>query len=255
MAGHPELPPLHQPRSDSPFAVELGGIAHRFPRRWVLRGVSLRLAHGEAVAITGANGSGKSTLLRIIATLLRPTRGGGSVHGFDLARDAGIVRPFIGMLGHTNGVYADLSAEENLRFTLRMLGRPADSATVARALAEVGLAREASERVRTFSAGMQRRLALARLTLQAPLLLLLDEPYGSFDAEGIERVNEMIQAGCARGGAALVVTHDPARAERVVDRIVRLEEGRIRAVDEAELPGVAEGASDQDEPTWAGGGV
>ena len=212
-------------------ALQLTEVARRFQRRWALRGVSVRLERGEALAIVGRNGSGKSTLLRIVATLLRPTKGGGAVFGRDLMREPHAVRQLVGMLGHTNGLYGDLTAAENLRFALRMLGLPSDAATIARALEEVGLEREAHERVRAFSAGMQRRLALARLRLKAPELLLLDEPYSAFDPEGVERVHALVAETRARGGAALLVTHDLARAHPVVDRVTRLDAGRVVSVD------------------------
>jgi heme exporter protein A len=149
------------------------------------------------------------------------------VYGRDLLREAPAVRSLVGLLGHANGLYGDLTAAENLRFALQMLGGRPDPATVGRALEEVGLAREAHERVRTFSAGMQRRLALARLRLTGPRLLLLDEPYSAFDAEGIERVHALLAETRAAGGAALLVTHDLARAGQVVDRVLRLEAGRV----------------------------
>jgi heme exporter protein A len=232
-------------------ALQLAEVARRFERRWALRGVSLRVERGEVLAVVGRNGSGKTTLLRVVATLLRPTRGSGAVYGRDLLREPHAVRPLVGMLGHTNGLYGDLTAAENLRFALRMLGHPADAATIARALDEVGLGREAHERVRTLSAGMQRRLALARLRLKAPLLLLLDEPYSAFDPEGIERVHALLAETRERGGAALLVTHDLARAQPVVDRVMRLEAGRAVPVG----VGLDDAVANLDERGGARGGL
>lgn len=193
----------------------------------MLKGATLKVGGGEAVAILGRNGSGKTTLLRIIATLLPPTRGSGIVFGHDLVSDADAVRNRIGLLGHTNAVYPDLTATENLRFTLRMLGRPVDPRFVDAALSAVGLASHANTRARGFSAGMQRRLALARLRMLDPGLLLLDEPYSSLDPEGAELVTALIADARRRGGAAVLVTHDIARARNVADRIVTLHDGRI----------------------------
>ncbi|MGH7504519.1 MAG: ATP-binding cassette domain-containing protein, partial [Longimicrobiales bacterium] len=87
------------------MALELRGIARRFGPRWILRGLDLRVASGEVVALTGRNGSGKTTVLRICATALRPTRGGGEVFGHDLVRSADAVRAHIGFLGHHPGLY------------------------------------------------------------------------------------------------------------------------------------------------------
>lgn len=193
--------------------------------RWALRGVSLEVEPGEVVGIMGHNGSGKSTLLRVVSTALRPSAGEGWVFGKHLVREAVEVRSHIGFLAHSPGLYDDLTATENLIFAARMLGVP--EGQIPAALERVGLAREANERVRGFSAGMQRRLALARMTLGSPGLLLLDEPYNNFDPQGIELVNEVIQDARRSGGAALVVLHDKRQGEGVLDRIVELGRGAV----------------------------
>jgi heme exporter protein A len=208
-------------------AVELTGVARRFAHRWVLRGADLAVKRGEAIALMGKNGSGKTTLLRVIATLLRPTRGSGRVFGFDLVREAADVREFVGLLGHHAGLYDDLTASENLRFSLRMAGLAHDPAAVDRVLEQVGLEAERKERVRGFSAGMRRRLALGRLLLRRPQLLLLDEPYAAFDASGVVLVNRFAREIAFAGGTVIIVTHDYARARESVDRVVRIENGLV----------------------------
>jgi heme exporter protein A len=209
------------------LAVELDNIARRFARRWVLRGASMQVKAGEIVGVLGRNGSGKTTLLRVLATTLRPTRGTGSVYGNELVKDADAVRDCVGVLGHHSGLYDDLTAAENLRFATQMSGLKLPRERLLEALNDVGLGDEAQERVRGFSAGMRRRLALARLLLRPPQLLLLDEPYAAFDQHGIDFVNQFVRNTAARGGAALVVTHDPARASDVTHRMVRIVDGRI----------------------------
>ncbi|HSA54286.1 MAG TPA: heme ABC exporter ATP-binding protein CcmA [Gemmatimonadaceae bacterium] len=204
-------------------ALRLHRVARRFGRRWALRGVSLEVEAGELVGIMGHNGSGKSTLLRVVATALKPSAGEGWVYGHHLVRDAHAVRAVIGFLAHHPGLYDDLTAHENLLFATRMLGHPETG--IAAVLERVGLAREAHERVRGFSAGMQRRLALARLVLAGPRLLLLDEPYNNFDADGIELVNDVIRDARDSGGAALVVLHDRRQGEHLLDRVVELVRG------------------------------
>jgi heme exporter protein A len=216
--------------SEAPLV--LTGIGRRFRQRWALRGVSLRVDRGDVLALMGRNGTGKSTLLRVVAMLLRPSRGEGAIFGYDMVREASSARGLVGLLGHDNGLYEDLTAVENLRFVLRMLGRPADDAAIMSALSQVGLERAARDRVRTFSSGMQRRLAIARLRVQAPPLLLLDEPYNSIDSEGVQLVNELIASTRRAGGAAIVVVHDVDRVAGEATRWARLLEGRVETSDE-----------------------
>ena len=213
-------------------ALDVENIARRFGRRWVLRGVSLQVRAGEAVALMGRNGSGKTTLLRVISTLIRPTRGSGMVFGYQLVKEADEIRPLIGMLGHHAGLYDDLTASENLRFAMRMYGLSMPRPAIERALEQVGLGAEVKERVRGFSAGMRRRLALARLILRPPQLLLLDEPYAAFDQAGIDQVNGYVRDLVQGGASAVIATHDLARARGVAERVVRIEDGRI-AIDTA----------------------
>lgn len=209
------------------LAVDLQNIARRFARRWVLKGASLQIHPGEIVAMLGRNGSGKTTLLRVISTALRPTRGTGFVFGNQLVQDADEVRECVGILGHYAGLYDDLTAGENLKFAMRMSGLKVTREQIHSALAQVTLDHEMDVRVRGFSAGMRRRLALARLILRPPKLMLLDEPYAAFDQHGIDFVNEVVRGTAARGGAVIIVTHDPGRVKEVTQRMVSIVDGRI----------------------------
>lgn len=182
----------------------------------------------------GRNGSGKTTLLRILSTALRPTRGSGRVLGHDLVSESDAVRARTGVLGHAPGLYLDLSPRENLQFAQRMHGAPVDMSAVDRALERVALAGYADERVRHFSSGMMRRVALARLLLREYPVILLDEPYASFDADGIALLDEIANAARARGAAVIVATHDPGRARAMADRVVMMEQGQLREVSWAE---------------------
>jgi heme ABC exporter ATP-binding subunit CcmA/heme exporter protein CcmB len=234
-----EAAPAAAPPAAGPAAtpaLQLERVAQRFGKSWVLRGCSLAVAPGEAVALLGSNGAGKTTLLRIAATLLSPTRGGGRVLGRDLRREAAAVREEVGLLGSSAALYEDLTAAENLRFACRMRGAPADEARIAHVLEEVGLAGRADVRVREFSSGMRRRVGLARLLLHPPRLLLLDEPYASFDADGIERVNALVARVKEAGGAVLIATHDLPRAVPVVERVLRLEDGVLLDVPHEPAP-------------------
>ncbi|HVT38164.1 MAG TPA: heme ABC exporter ATP-binding protein CcmA [Gemmatimonadaceae bacterium] len=221
----------HRAADSSPgLAIDAQGVARRFGSQWVLRGVTLQVSRGEVVGLLGANGSGKSTLLRILATLLRPNAGQATVCGYDAVREADDVRGSVGFLAHSPGLYDDLSARENLLFALAML-RPAvvGAAAVDSVLARVGLAALGDARVRGFSAGMQRRLALARLLLAQRAVLLLDEPYSNLDGDGISLMNGTIAETVRGGGAALIVLHERAPAASILHRTVTIRDGRISA--------------------------
>jgi heme ABC exporter ATP-binding subunit CcmA len=206
-------------------AIDAVGVARRFGANWVLRGISLRVAAGEVVGLLGANGSGKSTFLRIVATLLRPHAGSAAVFGHDVVRSPDDVRALVGYMAHAPGVYADLTARENLLFVASMLGR--DAAEADRALERVGLADVGSHPARGFSSGMQRRLAIARIMLVRPRLLLLDEPYSNLDASGIDLMNSLIAEWVGGGASALIVLHETAPASGVLDRTETLADGRL----------------------------
>ena len=222
------VPPTHHgPTLTS--AIDVRGVGRRFGVRWALRGVSFDVQGGEAVGLLGPNGSGKSTVLRVLGTLLAPSAGSASINGLDVVREASAVRTQVGYLAHTPGLYDDLTARENLRFAADMLGRPHSEAEDG--LARVGLTHAAGERVRTYSAGMQRRLALARLTLLRPRVLLLDEPYNNLDADGITLMNAVVAGVVHAGGAALLVLHELAPAAGLLDRALTLVDGRIAAPD------------------------
>jgi heme exporter protein A len=206
-------------------AIDAHRLGKRFGIRWVLRGVTLDVARGEVVGLLGANGSGKSTVLRILGTLMRPNAGAATIEGLDVVRDAATIRSHVGYLAHTPGLYDDLTAHENLAFAADMLGLPAS--TAAESLDRVGLRQVRDARVRGFSAGMQRRLALARLILRRPTILLLDEPYANLDGDGVDLMNSVIRDVISKGGAALLALHELAPARPLLDRTLLLSEGRI----------------------------
>ena len=179
------------------------------------------------LALLGPNGAGKTTLLKMLATLVRPRTGTLAIGGVDAIREPERVRPLIGLVGHGAQVYEDLTALENLRFWTALGGRPVDAAALRAALERVELDGVAGERVRTFSAGMKRRLALARVELGGARLLLLDEPFTGLDRRGRKWLGEFLAAFKARGGVAVVATHTFGIELGAADRVAIMAAGRL----------------------------
>lgn len=209
--------------------IEVSGLTKVYGAQPALVGLSLAVPAGSVLTVFGPNGSGKTTLLRLLATLIRPTAGGGRIGGHDLVAEREAVRRLVGVVGHGTQLYDDLTATENLTFAQALAGAPPDRQTLAAALARVGIEAQGDARARELSSGTRRRLALARVMLRRPRVLLLDEPFAGLDQESMKRLEEYIHGFRAEGGAAIVVTHSLARGLAVADRVAILAGGRLAA--------------------------
>jgi heme exporter protein A len=200
-------------------------IGKSFGRAAVLRDVSLRVAAGETIALFGPNGAGKSTLLRVCATLMTPTSGSLRLFGVaDASRDT---RRRIGLVAHQSFLYPDLTARENLSFYAGLYGCADATRLVNEWLARVDLEDASDRPVRTFSRGMEQRLALARALLHDPDLLLLDEPWSGLDAAAADWLAALLGELRSRGRTIVAATHDFARGLGVADRAIILHRGRV----------------------------
>jgi len=207
--------------------VDVQGLTKVFGTTLALDAVDLRVDPGEVVALLGPNGAGKTTLLKLLATAIKPTAGGGRVLGLDLLKGRDAIRRRIGMISHNHHLYEDLTAEENLKFAAVMHGMRVDGGPILKALTEVGLDGQARWKVRTFSTGMKRRLAIAKMLLFEPELLFLDEPHNTLDQAAIALLNGYVASVAARGGAAVVATHNLSRAYGMAGRFVLMRDGAV----------------------------
>jgi heme exporter protein A len=183
--------------------IEARKLGRRFGEKRVLRGVDLVVPRGGFAVVTGANGSGKTTLLRICAGLAIPTEG-------ELRVEA--ERAQIGYLAHEPLVYRELTALENLELYGRLYRVPERRERIGMLLERFGLWDARRDRVASYSRGMTQRLALCRVLLHDPALLVLDEPYTALDEQGAELLDAQLAE--LRGARTfLVSTHDPARIE------------------------------------------
>ena len=204
--------------------VDVVAVLDRFP---ALAGATLTVHRGEIVLLTGPNGAGKTTLLRLCAGLLPPARGTAMVLGLDLVEQREAVRSRVGLLGHSNGLYTDLTITENVAFWGATVGATAEE--VGAAVERMGLAGRLSDvPVRKLSAGQRRRTALACLIARRAELWLLDEPHAGLDAAGRDELDAVLRAATAAGATMIVASHEMERAGALATRMVEVAGGQIR---------------------------
>ncbi len=207
--------------------LEARGIEKRFGLAPVLRGVDLGLFPGELLLLLGPNGAGKTTLAKVLSLLSRPNKGDLFLDGKKVGEAERLkLRRALGYLSHQSLLYAHLTAAENLRFFAGLYG-VAGPARIAELLGKLGLARASNQLVGTFSRGMQQRLALARVLLTEPSIIILDEPYAGLDPEGSRTFTALLEELKAAHRAVLLVSHEIEDCLRAVDRVAVLHGGRM----------------------------
>ncbi len=209
--------------------IEVRKLVKLFGSKKVLRGLDLEVRAGEFVALLGPNGAGKTTFLRILASLSRPTVGDVCVAGYRLPGQAAAVRSRLGFVSHMPLLYGDLTAEENLRFFGQMYSVPGLEARTSEVLDLVGLAARRRDLVRTFSRGMQQRLAIGRAILHDPDVLLFDEPHTGLDQDACDMLDRVLRDVAASGRTVVMTSHDLARIESLATRFDVLTRGTIVA--------------------------
>jgi heme exporter protein A len=202
-------------------------LVKAFGLRPVLRGISFSVARGATVSVLGANGSGKTTLLRILSGLSRPTAGTLSIGGWTLPKEAWAVRMQLGVVGHQPILHEDLTAEENVRFFARLYSVEKPIERTVAVLERVGLARRSKDLLRTFSRGMQQRLAIARAMVHDPAIFLLDEPYTGLDVNGVTMLDELLREWKASGRTIVMTSHNLEHASAFSHQVIILSRGKI----------------------------
>src|SRR6266851_7888227 len=210
--------------------IEARGLDKSFGAIPVLRGVNLAVAAGRGIMIIGRNGAGKSTLVRILAGLSTSTAGHALLFGHSSRELDPALRRRVGVLTHQSFLYPNLTARENLEFYAKIYGldgSPGSRSDITRWLERVGLAAAANERVRTFSRGMEQRLALARAMSHAPGVLLMDEPFAALDTDGVVLAATLIREALERGCAIALTAHEPLKLEVIALDLVEIVRGRL----------------------------
>ena len=200
--------------------------------------VDLCVRDGEMVAIVGLNGSGKSTLLRVLATLTIPDEGSARVFGRDVVADGHEVRRHVNRVSVEASFFKEMSPWENLSYATRLYGSGGKGtrAAAVNALTRLGLPRDTLDRpMKQLSRGQQQKVAIARSLLTSPSLLLMDEPTTGLDPRSKREVQGFVRDIRQQSGVTVLLsTHDLEEAERLCDRVIILDHGRILAEGTAE---------------------
>lgn len=204
-------------------------LVKRFGLKTVLRGVDFEVQPGEFVALLGPNGAGKTTFLRILASLSRPSLGEVHIAGYKLPQQAAQVRARLGVVSHLPLLYGDLSAKENLQFYARLYGFTDYQSRITEILEMVGLETRRGDLVRTFSRGMQQRLAIGRAIFHDPDVMLFDEPYTGLDQDASSMLDNVLKVVAAQGRTVVMTSHDLSHAEELATRFDVLSHGVIAA--------------------------
>src|SRR5271168_522658 len=213
--------------------LEVNGLTKSYGKLMAVEGVSFRADYGETIGLIGPNGAGKTTTVSIVAGLMNPDSGEILIEGKRVKRDTDPVKLKIGLVPQDMALYDQLSALDNLTFFAALYSIAGTKAKQAidDALNLVGLSDRAGDKVRTFSGGMKRRLNLAAALLHDPEILLLDEPTVGVDPQSRNAIFENLEVLKKRGKTLIYTTHYMEEAERLCDRIVIIDHGKVIAND------------------------
>lgn len=207
--------------------LELKNITKIIGDKIILRNFSLAVEPGESVAIIGPNGAGKSTFFKLTAGLMQPTSGEILLNGELIGKKSLLLKKKIGYLGHESFLYNSLTPLENLIFYAKLYKVKNREEKVTELLRAVGLHYFKDIPIRSFSRGMMQRLAIARVLLAEPDVLLLDEPHTGLDQEAIGLLNNLIKEKQNKGIAILLISHDFEQVMNICDRALVLKKGKV----------------------------
>jgi ABC-2 type transport system ATP-binding protein len=213
--------------------LQVNGLTKSYGKLTAVSGVSFQVNAGETIGLLGPNGAGKTTTVSVIAGLLSPDSGEVLIEGKRVKSDTDPVKLNIGLVPQDMALYDQLSARDNLTFFAALYSLAGTKArhAIAEALDLVGLSDRADDKVKEFSGGMKRRLNLAAALLHDPQILLLDEPTVGVDPQSRNAIFDNLEVLKKRGKTLIYTTHYMEEAERLCDRIVIIDHGRVIADD------------------------
>jgi ABC-2 type transport system ATP-binding protein len=206
------------------------------PKEWIVAvdHIALDIHEGEIFGLLGPNGAGKTTTIKMLCTLLEPTDGTARVNGYDVVREASMVRQSLGaVLTGERSIYWKLTGRENLEYFSALYHIPHTVAKerIDELLARFELSERADEYVEKYSSGMKQRIAISRALLANPPVLLLDEPTVGLDPQAARNLREQILEIRAEGRTVLLTTHYMEEADQLCDRVGIIDQGKIIALD------------------------
>jgi sodium transport system ATP-binding protein len=213
--------------------IEADGLSKRFGAVAAVEDVSFRARDGEITGLLGANGAGKSTSLRMLYGVIAPDKGRATVDGLDVRGETSRARAHLGVLPHAAGLYANLSARENIAYfgALQGLAPPLIDARIERLAAALDMTRFLDRRAKGFSQGQRIKVALARALVHDPRNLILDEPTNGLDVMAIRQLREMLLNLRSEGRCVLFSSHVMGEVAALCDRVVIIGHGRVLADD------------------------
>lgn len=229
--------------------IRVDSLCKKFGDVIAIDNVSFVAQDGRVTALLGPNGAGKSTTLRILAAVLRSDTGSASINGHDLQTAPALVRASIGVLPHNAGVYARLSARENIRYFGRLQGLSGDSLEqrIDDLLDQLEMRSFADRRTLGFSQGQKVKVALARALVHDPKHVLLDEPTNGLDVMATRALRDIVHGLRAAGCCVLFSSHIMQEVENVCDDVVIISGGRVRYTGTLGALRIAAGTTDLEE--------
>jgi len=204
--------------------IELSGVVAVLGQFPALAGVDLTVQRGEIVLLQGPNGAGKTSLLRVCAGLMPIERGMGHVLGIDLVTNREAIRSRVGLLGHANGLYLDLTVMQNVQFWASTVAATESEVSAAMATMRID-GRLAGIKASQLSAGQRRRCALASLIVRRAEIWLLDEPHAGLDAAGRDELDALLRSAVGSGATVVLASHERDRALGLATRTVTIDGG------------------------------
>lgn len=206
--------------------IETRGLTKRFGERVALNGVDLTVPQASAFGFVGPNGAGKTTFIRTLLGLTRPNSGSIHLLGYSMPMECSLALARVGGIVEEPLFHPHLTGRENLKI-IAAAREPAADSRIDPALARVGLADRAGDRVKTYSTGMRQRLGVARCLLADPLLLILDEPMNGLDPAGIDEFRIMIRGFVSQGRTVFLSSHLLDEVEKTCDHVAIIDQGNV----------------------------